>query len=282
MKPQLMIWAIVFAGLVVVDRDAARAANGASDAAVVEVYALSHVDADECAKMIREIFLEDNSAGSAVDVVSDRRSNSLLVAGSAAMQTRVSRALADLDVEAVLPARLKADPKPLARRSKPRESRLQARVIKLQHVDCEEVAERIRVLFHSGDGVEKVSWFKPGNAILLRSTADELEQVEEIISQIDVPPARSALDKTERQPAIFHLEHADAQDMAEMLRSYLGHGLASRRRTALTRVIVDERLNSVVVKGDSREVAEALALVSRLDVPIQPDGQAHARNTSQE
>lgn len=282
MKPQLMIWVMVLAGLVVADLNAARAANGASDAAVVEVYALTHVDADECAKMIREMFLVDNSVGSAVDVVSDRRSNSLLVAGSVAMQARVSRALADLDVEAVRPARVRADPKRLARRSKGQESNLQARVIKLEHVDCEEVAERIRVLFNGADSVEKVSWFKPGNALLLRSTADELEQVEEIISQIDVPAARSVLQKPEPAPAIFHLEYADAKDMAEMLRSYLGHGRASRRRTALTRVIVDERLNSVVVRGDSLEVAEAMALVSKLDVPLHPDGQTQARNTSRE
>lgn len=282
MKPQLMVWAIVVAGLVVVDRNAARAANGANDAAVVEAYALSYVSADECAKVIREIFVADDLAGSAVDVVSDRRSNSLLVAGSREMQARVSRVLADLDVKAGRPSRVKVEPAPLARRATPQKSKLQSRVIKLQHVDCEEVAERIRVLFHGGDGVEKVSWFKPGNAILLRSTAEELEQVEEIISQIDVPPARSALDKPEPAPAIFHLEYADAKDMAEMLRSYLGHGRASRRRTALTRVIVDERLNCVVVRGDSLEVAEAMALVSKLDVPLHPDGQTQARNTSRE
>lgn len=282
MKPRLMIWTLILAGLVVADRNAARAANGANDAAVVEAYALRYVNADECAKVIREIFLEDDSAGSALDVVSDRRSNSLLVAGSREMQARVSRVLADLDVKAGRPAGVKIDPTPLARLAIPQESKLQARVIKLQHVDCEELAERIRVLFHGEDGVEKVSWFKPGNALLLRSTADELEQVQEIISQIDVPPARSALENPEPAPAIFHLKYADAKDMAEMLRSYLGHGHASRRRTVPTRVIVDERLNSVVVKGDFREVAEAMALVNRLDVPIQPEGQAQARNTSRE
>ena len=136
------------------------------------------------------------------------------------------------------------------------------------------------MLFHGRDGVEKVSWFEPGNALLLRSTAEELDQVEQIISQIDVPAARSVIDKP--APAIFHLEYADAKDMAEMLRSYLGHGRAPRRRTALTRVIVDERLNCVVVRGDSREVADAMALVGKLDVPIRADGQAQARNTSQE
>ena len=197
MKRQMMIWAIVFAGLVVADRNAARAANRASDAVVVEAYALSHVDADECAKMIRKLFLEDNSAGSTLDVVSDRRTNSLLVAGSSAMQARVLLALADLDVEGAIPATPEGEHKPLPRVSQPQGSDLQARVIKLQHFACEELAERIRVLFRLGDGFEKISWFQPGNSILMRSTSDELDQIEHIISQIDALPTRSTSDQPE-------------------------------------------------------------------------------------
>ena len=147
---------------------------------------------------------------------------------------------------------------------------LQARVVKLIHVDCEEVARQVRSLFEVKDGHHKATWFGPGNAVLLRSTAAELDQMEAIIVQLDVPPAAEKPAQPRVETTVIHVRHAVANELASVLWDLAGSRRGGRRGSSTPRVIVDERLNSLVLKGSPGQIADLKVLIQKLDVPAGP------------
>ncbi len=255
--------AIVFAGLAFMTASPTYAEGQANEWAVVEAYALANVSAEDGARLIREII----PAGVNFDVVPDARSNSLIVAGPPRIQERVAQAVADLDLRRLQPAVLKGfdDAEPL-----PTGPKLQARVVKLSHVDCEEVARQVRSLFEAKDSQHKATWFGPGNAVLLRSTAAELDQMEAIIAQLDVPPAKGKPAQPRVETTVIHVRHAVANELASVLWDIVGPRRGQRRGSSLPRVIVEERLNSLVLKGSPDQVADLKILIEQLDVPAGP------------
>ena len=236
------------------------------DAAVVEAYALVNLSAEQGAKRIREFFDLNGSANVAFDVVPDSRTNSLIIAGSPRTQERIIQVLEEIDVIPAQHAVLE-DAQFLRHTSK-----TQARVVIIENVNCKEVAHQVRSLFESSEGMHKISWFSPANAVLLRSTAAEIEQMAAIISEIDLPTvatedAKAVAPETE----IIHLEHADAVELADVVSRY-GRPLDGRRRKGAgpLLVLVEERLNSLILKGPRAAVVEAKALIAQLDVkPVQ-------------
>ena len=63
---------------------------------------------------------------------------------------------------------------------------MQCKVVFVKHVDCERATKHVRSLFQGEDDLNKATWFEPTKAILLRSTPEEVQQMESLISQIDV------------------------------------------------------------------------------------------------
>ena len=254
---------IVFAGLSLVMANPTYAEGQANEWAVVEAYALANVSAEDGARLIRQMI----PAEAAFDVVPDARSNSLIVAGPPRIQERVAQAVADLDLRRLEPAVLEGldDAEPL-----PTGPKLQARVVKLRHVDCEEVARQVRSLFEAQDGHHKATWFGPGNAVLLRSTAAELDQMEAIIAQLDVAPADGKPAQLRVETAVIHVQHAVADELASVLWDLVGPRGGRRRGSSAPRVIVEERLNSLVLKGSPDQVADLKLLIEQLDVPAGP------------
>ncbi len=263
MRWHTQVCAIVFAGLAFTTTSPTYAEGQANEWAVVEAYALANISAEDGARLIREMI----PAGADFDVVPDVRSNSLIVAGPPRIQQRVAQAVADLDLRRLKPAVLggfdDAEPLPIG-------PTLQARVVKLSHVDCEEVARQVRSLFEAKDGHHKASWFGPGNAVLLRSTASELDQMEAIIAQLDVPPADGTPAQPRVETTVIYVQHAVASELASVLRDLAGPGGGRRPGSSGPRVIVEERLNSLVLKGSPGQVANLKILIEQLDVPAGP------------
>ena len=257
------VCAIVFAGLSWVSANPTYAEGQANEWAVVEAYALANVSAEDGARLLRQMI----PAEAAFDVVPDARSNSLIVAGPPRIQARVAQAVADLDLRRVEPAVLVGfdDAEPL-----PTGPQMKARVVKLSHVDCEEVARQVRSLFEAKDGQHKATWFSPGNAVLLRSTAVELDQMEAIIVQLDVPSAAEKPTPIRVETIVIHIQHAVASELAEVLSSLARPRGPQRRSSSAPRIIVEERLNSLVLKGSPHQVSDLKLLVEQLDVPAGP------------
>ena len=257
------VCAIVFAGLSWVSANPTYAEGQANEWAVVEAYALANVSAEDGARLLRQMI----PAEAGFDVVPDARSNSLIVAGPPRIQARVAQAVADLDLRRVEPAVLVGfdDAEPL-----PTGPTLQARVVKLSHIDCEEVARQVRSLFEVKDGQRRATWFSPGNAVLLRSTAAELDQMEAIIVQLDVPAAEAQPTQTRVETTVIHVQYAVASELASVLWDLVGARRGGRRGSSVPRVIVEERLNSLVLKGTPNQIADLKVLIEQLDVPAGP------------
>ncbi len=254
---------VVFAGLAFTTASPTYAEGQANEWAVVEAYALANVSAEDGARLIRQMI----PAGANFDVVPDARSNSLIVAGPPRIQQRVAQAVADLDLRRLKPAVLEGfdDAEPL-----PTGPILQARVVKLSHIDCEEVARQVRSLFEAKDGQHKATWFGPGNAVLLRSTAAELDQMEAIIAQLDVPSAEGKPAQPRVETTVIHVQYAVADELASVLSDLVGPRGGRRRGGSVPRVVVEERLNSLVLKGSPDQVADLKSLIEQLDVPAGP------------
>ena len=264
MGRNVLIFALALNGLAGLNKTA-LAADAYGDAAVVEAYALVNVSAEQGARMIREFFDANGVDNAPVDVVPDLRSNSLIVACPPSTQERVSRVLAEIDVVSAEPAVFQ-ELKPL-----PNLPTLQVRVVKLEYADCEEVAHQMSSLFETGEGAHKVTWFKPVNAVLLRSTTAEVEQMAAVISEIDLPPAKSEVEKkTKPQTQVIYLKHADAADLAPVVSSYASPMAGRRRGLGRLQVLVAERLNSLILRGAEEAVSDAKALVAQLDVQAGP------------
>ena len=263
MRWNTQVCAIVFAGLAFTTTSPTYAEGPANEWAVVEAYALANISAEDGARLIREMI----PVGADFDVVADVRSNSLIVAGPPRIQQQVAQAVADLDLRRLKPAVLEGfdDAEPL-----PTGPNLQARVVKLSHIDCEEVARQVRLLFEAGDGQHKATWFGPSNAVLLRSTAAELDQMEAIIAQLDVPPADGKPAQLRVETTVIHVHHAVANELASVLWDLADSRRGGRRGSSTPRVIVEERLNSLVLKGSPGQIADLKILIEQLDVPAGP------------
>ena len=263
MRGHTHVCTIVFAGLAFAMASPTYAEGQTNEWAVVEAYALANVSAEDGARLIREMIPSEAN----FDVVPDIRSNSLIVAGPPRIQQRVAQAVADLDLRHLKTAMLAgfddAEPLPIG-------PTLQARVVKLIHVDCEEVARQVRSLFEVKDGHHKATWFGPGNAVLLRSTAAELDQMEAIIVQLDVPPAAEKPAQPRVETTVIHVRHAVANELASVRWDLAGPRRGGRRGSSTPRVIVEERLNSLVLKGSPGQIADLKVLIQKLDVPAGP------------
>ena len=269
MDRNVVIWAICLVG---VTAGSALGVENQGEAAVVEAYALAHISAEDCARKVRETFAADGPAGSQVEVAPDQRSNSLLVAGPPRIQEQVSRALARIDVAgaqfaqpALLQETLLLPDEPTVLRA------LQARVVTVNHANSEEIAKLVRSLFERKDGPHKVTWFEPINAVLLRSTASELAQMEAIISQLDLPAAGVSDQTAKPLTEVLHLRHADAAELASVIREYVRGGGRRRSEAGSIHVVAERRLNSLILKGDAETVGEVQALIARLDLPAGPN-----------
>jgi type II secretory pathway component GspD/PulD (secretin) len=125
-------------------------------------------------------------------------------------------------------------------------------------------------LFEAGGGHHKATWFGPGNAVMLRSTAAELDQMEAIIAQLDVPSAEGKPAEPRLDTTVIHVQHAVAKELASVLLDLAGHRGSRRRGSSTPRVVVEERLNSLVLKGSPDQVTDLKILIEQLDVPAGP------------
>lgn len=140
---------------------------------------------------------------------------------------------------------------------------LQARVVTVNHADSEEIAKLVRSLFGRADGPLKVTWFTPTNAVLLRSTTSEVAQMEAMISQLDLPAARLSAQTAKPLTEVLHLRHADAAELADVIREYV------QGEAGFIRVVAERRLNSLILKGDAETIGDVQALIARLDLPAE-------------
>ena len=95
---------------------------------------------------------------------------------------------------------------------------MQCKVVFVEHVDCVSAARHVRSLFQGKDDPYKATWFEQAKAILLRSTPEEVQQMESFISQIDVAqPEVKEAEEPVQELRLFPLAYANAARLAKLL-----------------------------------------------------------------
>ena len=136
-------------------------------------------------------------------------------------------------------------------------------VVQLKHADAESVARAVRSLFQTKDEVNKITWLRFGNRVVLRAPPGEVEQMEYLIKRLDVPVEK---EDPPKQVMIIVVEHADAAELARVANSILRQ--KGRRASSSLRFAVDERTNAIVVNGTDEEIKRTVELIAELDVPV--------------
>ena len=163
------------------------------------------------------------------------------------------------------------------------------RLVPLRHLEAAQAAQVLQPLV-SRDGL--VSAYAPTNSLIVIDSSANLSRLSRLIRELDVPGQ-------ERSVEVIPLRHANADDLAGILRDSIEDGRAraagaagggSAPGTSSTipgigggaagvpagprvegsglRVVPDDRSNAIVVIGSALDIRHARALVAKLDVPL--------------
>lgn len=153
--------------------------------------------------------------------------------------------------------------------------------IQLDHLDPRQLANSLRTLIVDAN-TQQILPAGNSKGLILVGFGDKVAGLARSLRMLDAAAAGSA---EERTPVIevIELAHADARNMARVLRATLGLSdpfMAEKGAGApdpvTLRVVEDERTNVVVIRGTPREVSEVKALAATLDRPA-PTGKGKTK-----
>lgn len=124
------------------------------------------------------------------------------------------------------------------------------RLIRLRNLPGDQAVRALRPLVNSFGTIESVT--NP-NAVVVTDYADNVRRVEAIARSLDTGGGESF--------ATLPLDHASAEDVAAALGTLLGEEGGGAR------VAADARSNTLLVRGDSGDIAQVRSLVAALDRP---------------
>ncbi len=161
-----------------------------------------------------------------------------------------------------LQVRIGADPKAI-----PMNDAMVTQILPLKHADATEVTQIVQPLLSTG---ALMATYPRTNSIMVTDTSANIHHIAQILQQLDVEGAREDV-------TILPLIHASAQVLTEQIMRILDEGRTVGTATAgrarpvqtegrRTRVLADERTNSLVVVGADQDVDTIRRLVAQLDV----------------
>ena len=168
----------------------------------------------------------------------------------------------------------------------PNSDQMITRIIKLKYISAADVNKQLRIL-PSKDG-EMVP-YAPTNSIIISDYGSNIERVENIFKQLDVPGF-------EEQLQVITIHYAKAKDIANLLDQIINKGQGSsksrfgsgvprfrRNRTespsggsgaeSYSLVVADERTNAIIVVGNKAGIAKIRSLIAKLDFKLRPEDQ---------
>jgi general secretion pathway protein D len=179
-------------------------------------------------------------------------------------------------------------------RPSPNRDNFVTRLVPLLYIDAEAITNTIKPLVSKDASMVA---YAPTNTIIVTDTEANIRRLLSILEAIDVKSYKQEL-------AVIKIEYADAGTMATQISEIYGGDVtststpsassaanrpASRRRTASsrrtptpstgvsaqTRIMTDERTNSLLVLASRSQVGDIRELVRQLDVPLVGGGRIH-------
>ena len=124
------------------------------------------------------------------------------------------------------------------------------RMIRLRNLPSDQAVRALRPLVASFGAIEAIT--EP-NAVVVTDYAENVRRVQELARVLDAGGG-TAFDSVS-------LRHASAVDVAQAIGDLLGSDAGGPRVTA------DERSNTVLIRGDAADIAQARSIVRALDTP---------------
>ena len=151
------------------------------------------------------------------------------------------------------------------------EERYVTRVLRLHHVNAEDIASGVLSKFATRDGT--VVPYAPGNLVILTDTGQNIRRLQRILEDVDVAQPG---DKVWLEP----LNYVAASDVQKKLAEVFdlkaaGSASATPSEDRLTRLVALERPNALMVVGGDVAYARVLSFLERIDIPVTTDGAIH-------
>ncbi|HRX69810.1 MAG: type II secretion system secretin GspD [Candidatus Competibacteraceae bacterium] len=138
------------------------------------------------------------------------------------------------------------------------------RVIQVQNVSAAQIVPILRPLIPPQG---HLAAYTPTNVLIISDNASNVERIASIISRIDLA--------SNEEVEIVALQHASATDIVRVLTA-LEQGKARTDPTAgvgaPTRMVADERTNSILLSGDQTSRVRLRTLIAHLDTPVDAGG----------
>jgi type II secretion system protein D len=230
------------------ERDMASGGNRAT-----EVFALEHVEADEIADLLTDVFTTRNPADAGIRILPDRPQNRLVATASPERMAEVRELVRTLDVE------------------KPAD--LAVRVIPLQRIAAGDLVGELGPLYEELRGpllteIVQIAANSRSNALLVLSSESNFKVVKELVEILELDMAAAE----DRAIEVLQLKHVQADDVELLLGGVFGteerrrgSSPAAEKKTAV-RIFADRPQNRVVIVAPRERMDELKALVATLDV----------------
>jgi general secretion pathway protein D len=151
------------------------------------------------------------------------------------------------------------------------EERYVTRVLRLHHVNAEDIASGVLSKFTTRDGT--VVPYAPGNLVILTDTGQNIRRLQRILEDVDVAQPG---DKVWLEP-LHYVAASDVEKKLAEVFDLKAAGAASATPSAdrLTRLVALERPNALMVVGGDVAYARVLSFLERIDIPVTTDGAIH-------
>ncbi len=154
------------------------------------------------------------------------------------------------------------------------EERYVTRVLRLHHVNAEDIADNVLGKFATHDG--SVVPYAPGNLVILTDTGENIRRMQRILEDVDVAAPG---DKVWLEPLNYVSAAQVQKELAEVFDLKAAApgkgGAAAPAMDRLTRLVAIDHPNALVIVGSEAAYARVLSFVQRLDLPASNQGMIH-------
>lgn len=153
------------------------------------------------------------------------------------------------------------------------------RLIRMKYIDAQEVSELLKNLISKYGNIQT---YLPTNTLIITDTSTNISRLLKIVDELDVDIYRETIE-------VITLKNANATTVANILTSlYQSTGGALKRvrtvppgqpagqpQTVVSKIIPDERTNSLIIVTNRTELSDIRELIDKLDMPLPGAGQIH-------
>ncbi|MBP7125229.1 type II secretion system secretin GspD [Myxococcota bacterium] len=193
-------------------------------------------------------------------------------------------------------AKAKTEPVPLygSRDAVPDEDRLVTRIVPLRYIDVKTL-EPVVSKFKTGAG--DITSYPPGNSLIITDLGRNVNRILQFVAELDVPTGKEKI-------WVRPIQYASAAEMANLVTTLFGDKAGGKGTTAtrapaagqpagpqgqgtpvegaqiegpvsVSKVIADERTNSLIIVATPAAYLRIDQLLRRMDAPIEGEGQIH-------